>query len=99
MIKKMKQIPDMKAIILAAGVGSRIRPMTDNCPKCLLEIGGVTILERMLSNIQACGINDVVFVLGYLQEQIEAFVQIFFLTLMLSSSSMTYMEKRIPGIL
>jgi choline kinase len=75
MIKKMKQIPDMKAIILAAGVGSRIRPMTDNCPKCLLEIGGVTILERMLSNIQACGINDVVFVLGYLQEQIEDFVK------------------------
>ena len=65
----------MKAIILAAGVGSRIRPMTDNCPKCLLEIGGVTILERMLSNIQACGINDVVFVLGYLQEQIEDFVK------------------------
>jgi len=65
----------MKAIILAAGVGSRIRPMTDNCPKCLLEIGGVTILERMLSNIQACGINDVVFVLGYLQEQIEASVK------------------------
>jgi choline kinase len=70
----MEQNYKMKAIILAAGVGSRIRPLTDNCPKSLLEIGGVTILERMLSHIQACGINDVVFVLGYLQEQIEAFV-------------------------
>ena len=66
---------EMKAIILAAGVGSRIRPMTDDCPKTLLKIGEVTILERMLTNIQACGINDVIFVLGYLQEKIEAFVK------------------------
>ena len=65
----------MKAIILAAGMGSRIRPLTDNCPKSLLKIGGVTILERMLTNIQAAGINDVIFVLGYLKEQIEAFVK------------------------
>ncbi len=64
----------MKAIILAAGVGSRIRPLTDNCPKSLLKIGGVTILERMLTHIQACGINDVVFVLGYLQEQVKVLV-------------------------
>ena len=71
----MEENLEMKAIILAAGVGSRIRPLTDNCPKSLLKIGGVTILERMLTNIQGCGINDVVFVLGYLQEQIEEFVK------------------------
>ncbi|HIG53475.1 MAG TPA: phosphocholine cytidylyltransferase family protein [Candidatus Handelsmanbacteria bacterium] len=64
----------MKAIILAAGVGSRIRPMTDNCPKCLLKIRGTTILEMMLSHIQRCGISEVVFVLGYLQEQIKDYV-------------------------
>ena len=64
----------MKAIILAAGVGSRIRPLTDNCPKSLLKIGGKTILEMMLSHIQDCGISDVVFVLGYLQEQIKDYV-------------------------
>jgi len=61
----------MKAIILAAGVGSRIRPMTDNCPKCLLRIGGITILERMISHIQSCGIKEVIFVLGYCQEQVK----------------------------
>lgn len=61
----------MKAIILAAGVGSRIRPLTNNCPKSLLKIGGNTILEMMLSHIQDCGINEVIFVLGYLQGQIE----------------------------
>ncbi len=64
----------MKAIILAAGVGSRIRPLTDNCPKCLLKVGGSSILEMMLSHIQACGIDEVIFVLGYLQEQIENYV-------------------------
>ncbi len=65
----------MKAIILAAGVGSRIRPLTDNCPKCLLKVGGRTILEMMISNIQSCGIKEVVFVLGYLQDQIRDYVK------------------------
>ncbi len=62
------------AIVLAAGMGSRIRPLTDNCPKTLLTVGNVTILGRMLTGIEACGISQVVIVLGYLHEQIEAFV-------------------------
>ncbi len=64
----------IKAIILAAGVGSRIRPLTDNCPKSLLKIGEHTILHMMVSHLQACGINDVVLVLGYLQQQIKDYV-------------------------
>jgi choline kinase len=68
----------MKAIILAAGVGSRIRPLTDNCPKSLLKVGGKTILEMMLSNIRDCGINEVVFVLGYLQDQVKDYVKTHF---------------------
>ena len=64
----------MKTIILAAGVGSRIRPLTDNCPKSLLNVGGRTILDMMLSHINACGMNEVVFVLGYLQNKIEDYV-------------------------
>ena len=70
MVKNL-DIDKRKAVILAAGVGSRIRPMTDNCPKSLLKVNGRTILEMMISHIQACGINEVVFVLGYLQEQIK----------------------------
>lgn len=62
------------AIILAAGIGSRIRPLTDNCPKSLLTIDGVTILERMINNIRECGIEDFVLVLGYLEDQIRDFV-------------------------
>ncbi|MDC1074373.1 phosphocholine cytidylyltransferase family protein [Gammaproteobacteria bacterium] len=65
----------MKAIILAAGVGSRIRPLTDKCPKSLLKINGKTILEMMLSHIKTCGINEVIFVLGYLQDQIKDYVK------------------------
>jgi choline kinase len=64
-----------KAIILAAGVGSRIRPLTDNCPKTLLQVGGVPILERMLTNIGSCGIDETIIVLGYLHEHIESFVR------------------------
>jgi choline kinase len=65
----------IKAIILAAGVGSRIRPLTDNCPKSLLTIGDKTILEMMVSHIRDCGINEIIFVLGYLQEQIIDYVK------------------------
>ncbi len=64
-----------KAIILAAGVGSRIRPLTDNCPKSLLKVAGVPILERMITNIMACGISEFVIVLGYLDSQIKEFVR------------------------
>jgi choline kinase len=72
--EKIQKRTNMKAVILAAGMGSRIRPLTDNCPKSLLKIGGHTILEMMISHIRDCGITDIVFVLGYLQEQIKEYV-------------------------
>ena len=65
----------IKAVILAAGEGSRIRPLTDNCPKSLLMINGKTILEMMISHIQKCGISEIVFVLGYLHDQIKDYVK------------------------
>ncbi len=68
----------LKAIILAAGVGSRIRPLTDNSPKSLLKIGDYTILQMMVSHLQSSGINDVVIVLGYLQQQIKDYISINF---------------------
>jgi choline kinase len=73
-MKKIMKSNNMKSVILAAGVGSRIRPLTDNCPKSLLKVGGHTILEMMISHIRDCGITDIVFVLGYLQEQIKDYV-------------------------
>ncbi len=71
----------MKAIILAAGVGSRIKPLTDNCPKSLLKVGDNTILEMMISHIQDCGINEIIIVVGYLKEQIKDYVKTKFLDL------------------
>ncbi len=49
----------MKAFLLAAGNGTRLRPLTDNVPKCLLPIQGVPLLEIWLNNCEAAGITDV----------------------------------------
>lgn len=49
----------MKAFLLAAGNGTRLRPLTDNVPKCLLPIQGVPLLKIWLSNCKAVGITDV----------------------------------------
>jgi mannose-1-phosphate guanylyltransferase len=49
----------MKAFLLAAGNGTRLRPLTDNVPKCLLPIQGVPLLEIWLNNCKAAGITEV----------------------------------------
>lgn len=54
-----------KAIILAAGVGSRLRPLTDELPKCLLEVGRRTLIDYQLSALNGCGITDVIVVAGH----------------------------------
>jgi choline kinase len=66
---------NLKAVILAAGIASRLRPLTDSTPKCLLDLGGATLLERTLQGLRANGIIDVVIVTGYLEEQIHTFVR------------------------
>ena len=65
----------MKAIILAAGLGSRLRPYTETIPKCLLNLGGSSILENQINHIRACGINEVVIVVGYGVDKVEAFLR------------------------
>ena len=55
----------MKALILSAGRGRRLWPFTADCPKCLLPIGRVTILERQLYNLEQVGISEVVLVCGF----------------------------------
>lgn len=58
----------MRAIIVAAGMGRRLAPYTDDRPKCLVEINGRSILERQLDAYRACGVDDVVIVRGYMKE-------------------------------
>lgn len=55
----------MKAIIVAAGPSHRLKSFTNNRPKCLLRVGGKTILERMLETMKQCGIDDIVVIKGY----------------------------------
>jgi choline kinase len=60
----------MKAIIVAAGPGSRLAPFTDDRPKCLLDVGGRTILERAVGALRDNGIERIAVVRGYRKELI-----------------------------
>ena len=62
--------PVRKAIILAAGTGSRLGPFTENNPKCLALINGVPILINMLTHLSDVGVEEAVIVVGYLKEKI-----------------------------
>jgi L-glutamine-phosphate cytidylyltransferase len=60
-----------QAIILAAGQGRRLLPYTSNLPKCLLDIGGKTILERQVEALRSAGVSQVTVVIGYLGGKIR----------------------------
>ncbi len=64
----------MKVIILAAGRGTRLRPYTDNKPKCMVELKGKALLHHQLEVLDQCGVDkeDVALVAGYLQEALIA---------------------------
>lgn len=64
----------MKAMILAAGRGERMRPLSDDCPKALLAVGGRPLLERHLEALAAAGFDEVVINLAWLGERIRAHV-------------------------
>ena len=65
----------MKAIILAAGVARRLYPLTCTIPKCLLEVGSKTILDRQLGALKSSGITDIIMVVGYYRESIIGHVR------------------------
>ena len=61
----------IKALILAAGLGSRLKDHTENIPKCMLDFGGKTLLERQLQAYRECGINNISLVRGYKKNKIN----------------------------
>lgn len=61
----------MKAIILAAGEGSRLRPYTLDMPKCLVPLGGKGILNWQIDTMRSCGLDDITIVKGYLADKID----------------------------
>lgn len=60
----------MKAIILAAGMGTRLRPLTDVTPKCLVPVDGKPMLEYQLEGLARAGLQECVLVVGYRASQI-----------------------------
>jgi len=64
----------MKAVILAAGRGTRIRSVHGKRPKCLIEVDNSAILDHQLDALSIVGINEVAIVVGYEKEQIIAHV-------------------------
>ncbi len=61
-------------LLLAAGSGSRLRPLTDDQPKCLTEVDGIPILERLVRCLRLQGINRLVVVLGHQEHRIREFL-------------------------
>lgn len=64
----------MKAMILAAGLGTRLRPLTDNRPKALIEVGGVPILERVILSLKESGFESLIVNVHHFADQIIDFL-------------------------
>ena len=60
-----------KALIIAAGLGSRLKKHTENLPKCMLDFGGKTLLQRQLDAYKKCGIQNISLIRGYKKEKIN----------------------------
>ena len=65
----------MKAMVFAAGRGTRLKPLTDTRPKALVEVGGVTLLELTLRQLAAVGVVEAIVNLHHFGEQIPAFIE------------------------
>ena len=64
----------MKALILAAGLGERLRPLTNDKPKALVKVAGMTMLERTIHTLARGGFNSFVINVHYFGEQIIDFL-------------------------
>ena len=60
-----------KALVLAAGFGSRLKPLTDHTPKSLVEVGGKPMIDRVIDQIKEQGINDIIVNTHYLANKIH----------------------------
>src|SRR5712692_1778130 len=65
----------MKAMILAAGLGTRLRPLTDTRPKALVELSGRTLLEITLSRLRTFGVTDVIINVHHFADQVIAYLK------------------------
>ena len=66
----------MKAMVLAAGLGTRLRPLTDHKPKALVEVGGRTLLEITLCRLRGFGIREVIMNVHHFADAIRDYLKI-----------------------
>lgn len=64
----------MKAMILAAGLGTRLRPLTTTTPKALIDVDGTPMIERVIGRLKAAGVTEVIVNLFHLADQIAGFL-------------------------
>ena len=64
----------MQALILAAGMGKRLKELTQNNTKCMVKVNGVSLIERMLSQIEVRGLSRIVIVAGYKGQKLKNFI-------------------------
>ncbi len=64
----------MKAMVFAAGLGTRLRPLTDNCPKALVEVNGVPMLEHVIRHITDCGFDEIIVNVHHFGDMVIDFV-------------------------
>ncbi|SFC85463.1 sugar phosphate nucleotidyltransferase [Clostridium uliginosum] len=65
----------MRAILMAAGMGTRLRPLTETTPKSLIEVNGMPLLERQIINLKERGIDEIIVLTGYLHEKFDEIVK------------------------
>lgn len=66
----------MRAVILSAGYGHRMRPLTDTAHKTLIEVGGQTILGRIVTGLTKAGVSEIFVVTGYRAEEVEGYLRL-----------------------
>ena len=70
-IKETMTSLNTSVIIVAAGLGSRLKNFTDNLPKCMLDFGGKTLLQRQIEAFKTCGLNKISVIRGFKKEKIN----------------------------
>ena len=65
----------MKAMIFAAGMGTRLKPLTDSIPKALIPVGGIPLLEHVILKVKAAGFSDIIINVHHFHNQIIDFLQ------------------------
>lgn len=64
----------MQAIILAAGMGKRLKDLTDDNTKCMVKVNGVTIIERMLGQLDKLDLSSIIIVVGYKAKELIDYI-------------------------